>query len=106
MSPRNDLARLHSSRDEQRISVISSCNRSNQTPPDGGVFGMCYNVDYFSIKRGTWLCTELPENHGGWAEAGKRRLQKVGADERCEPQPVCVMKYWATLNSQTERKQY
>jgi len=67
---------------------------------------MCYNADYFSIKRGTWLCAELLENHGGWAEAGKRRLQKVGTDERGEPQPVCIMKYWATLNSQTEREQY
>ena len=67
---------------------------------------MCSDADYSSIKRSTWLCAERLENNGGWTEAGKRRLQKIGTDERGEPQRVRVMKYWATLNSQTERKQY
>ena len=64
------------------------------------------NIDYFSIKRSPRLCTEFLGNNSGWTKAGERGLQKISANERCKPQPVYVMKYWAALNSQPKRKQY
>jgi hypothetical protein len=64
------------------------------------------NFDYFSVKRSARLYTESLEKNSSRTKAGERRLQKIGANECCEPQPVYTMKYWAALKSQPERKQY